>query len=139
MCGGKTVILFCTYCSAEKDHTVGLLTANQRYRSRRIREVAAAADDAGAQFAILSGKFGLLRPDDPIPDYDHLLQATEVAELATRVATQLREFGVIQVIFHTRPLTQDTKTGPYRHCIEMAAALAELPVSFVEYSVPDDH
>ena len=71
---------FCTYCSAKKDRSQGELAAIQRYQSLRINSVYLAAVSLGHNFFILSGKYGILEPSEPIPYYDHLLQSSEVSE-----------------------------------------------------------
>jgi cytoplasmic iron level regulating protein YaaA (DUF328/UPF0246 family) len=48
----------------------------------------------GQKFLILSGKYGILEPSDPIPYYDHLLQSSEVSEHSKKVADQLETLGV---------------------------------------------
>jgi len=61
----------CTYCSATKNRTPGEISAVQRYRSSRIERVYKAACTLGLPFRILSGEYGLVPPERPIPDYDH--------------------------------------------------------------------
>jgi hypothetical protein len=58
---------FCTYCSASKSQAPGNIPAIQRYQSRRIRKVCQAATTLGLKFYILSGEFGLISPQQPIP------------------------------------------------------------------------
>ena len=82
--------LFATYCSAEKDGAEGELPAIERYTSERIQGVAAAAKGAQAKFGILSGQFGLITGEHPLPYYDHLLQPEEVSTRAEGAVETLR-------------------------------------------------
>jgi hypothetical protein len=120
------VIAWCTYCSAAKREDPGLLPAVERYLDRRIRDLAMRAADEGVLFLILSGKYGLLRPVDPIPWYDHLLAADEVEGTAGRVAVQLREFGVSSLRFHTVDRALDPQLEPYLKTIRAACDRADV-------------
>ena len=71
----------CTYCSNTKDKLDGLPPAYQRYTSARIRNVDSIAQKAELHFCILSGEYGLLDRNQPIPWYDHLLVEAEVPQL----------------------------------------------------------
>jgi hypothetical protein len=120
--------VFCTDCSAEKDHSEGEMPAIQRYQSTRIKSVYSAAKSLGLGFLILSGKYGILEPHDPIPYYDHLLQASEVSEHANLVAGQLETLGVKDLIFFSRPAPV---VEPYRDCIKFASEKAEVELKYV--------
>ncbi|HMV83272.1 MAG TPA: hypothetical protein PLD20_02215 [Blastocatellia bacterium] len=124
--------VFCTYCSAEKDTADALLPAIRRYRSDRIARIYAAALAAGCGFVILSGEFGLLEPSAPIPYYDHLLLAEEANAQAFRVAAQLKEQGIAQVLFFTLPLAKDEKLAPYHAALRKACETATVKLNFVE-------
>jgi len=118
------VIAWCTYCSAAKREDPGLLPALERYLDRRIHDLAARATVAGMSFLILSGEYGLLRPDEPIPWYDHLLRADEVEALAARMAGQLEALGVTELVHHTVEAAIDPLIIPYRDAITLACASA---------------
>jgi len=123
--------VFCTYCSAEKDRSERELPAIQRYRSPRIKSVYAAAKSLGLEFLILSGKYGILEPSDPIPHYDHLLQSLEVSEHSKIVADQLEVLGVKDLIFFTRPDSVDENVKPYCECIKLASQKAGIELKYV--------
>ncbi|MBC8423054.1 hypothetical protein H8E07_02930 [bacterium] len=114
------MIAHCTYCSRDKRDDPGELPAIERYLDRRIRDVATRAEAAGELFLILSGEYGLLRADDPIPWYDHLLVADEVADLASIVEDQLRTLGVTELVYYSVDLGVDPLVGPYRRVIAQA-------------------
>lgn len=82
-------ILAVTYCSRRKREDAGLLPAVERYSSPRIPAARDWARRHGADFRILSGRYGLLDPAEPIPYYDHLLGTDEVEAMTERVAGQL--------------------------------------------------
>ena len=104
------------------------IPAIERYLDRRILEVAAIAEAAGEPFLILSGEYGLLKPLDPIPCYDHLLMPDEVEELALPVTAQLRAQGVTELVYYTVDPSIDPMVVPYRHVITTACARAGIAV-----------
>lgn len=124
--------VYCTYCSSAKDHSKGLLPAIERYRSERIRSIHAEARKAKIPFFILSGKYGLLQADTPIPDYDHLLQPSEAQRHSTFVADRLKELGVTSLSFFHRPVADDANIRAYLNCIGEAGRLAGVAVEFIE-------
>jgi hypothetical protein len=123
--------VFCTYCSADKDLSQGELPTIERYQSPRIKSVYIAAMSLGLKFLILSGEYGILEPNDPIPYYDHLLQSSEVSQHSKRVADQLEAHGVKDLIFFTMPLSADEKLKPYFDCIRLASQKAGIALKFV--------
>ena len=124
--------IFCTYCSAEKETGEQPLPAIQRYRSDRIARIYSAALASGCGFFILSGEFGLLDPNSPIPYYDHLLLADEVETQAFRVAEQIKQHGITQLLFFTLPVAKDEKLASYHACLRLACLIASADLSFVE-------
>jgi len=64
----RTVVI--TICCREKDNRPEPLAAVERYRSERIQSLHRLSRQAGLPFLILSGRFGLIEPDAPIPYYD---------------------------------------------------------------------
>jgi hypothetical protein len=124
--------VFCTYCSAEKEATEGLLPAILRYRSERVERIHAAARAAGGRFYILSGEYGLLAPNEPIPYYDHLLVADEVEAHAFKLTEQIEQYSITQIVFFTFPVSQDEKLAPYHAALRLACTMASTRLSFVE-------
>ena len=59
--------IVCTICSAENRADEELQPAVDRYLSERIRWVHAESRRLERPFVILSGKYGLLGPDERIP------------------------------------------------------------------------
>ena len=104
---------YVTYCSAEKNREPGEMPAIERYLDARIHDVAARAETEGVRFLILSGEYGLLRPEDPIPWYDHLLMPDEVDEIAEVIGVQLRSQGVGEVVFVTVNPAEDPQVRAY--------------------------
>lgn len=123
---------FSTYCSAEKETYGSPLPAINRYRSDRIRRIYSAAESAGTAFFILSGEYGLLKPTDPIPYYDHLLIGEEVETHSVTVAEQIKQHDITQIIFFTLPVTVDEKLAAYHACLRLACQTAAINLSFVE-------
>jgi len=123
-----------TYCSRDKSPAPGLLPAAARYLSSRIRKVQALAAREGCEFRILSGKYGLLRPSEPIPYYDHLLCPGEVAALVQRVAEQLASQPSRDLRYYTRQSDTEAAVRPYLSVMEQAclAVGARLSVVVIE-------
>ncbi len=115
---------YISLCCAEKRQDEGDLPAIERYTAARVHDVYRWAQRDGADFRIFSGKFGLLRPSDPIPWYDHLLQLEEVSEMAARTAKQIHKQGWYKLVVYT----DETKTHPqeliYLGCLQVAAGMA---------------
>jgi len=86
----------------------------------------------GLEFLILSGEYGILKPSEPIPYYDHLLIAPEVPEHAKKVADRLKALGLKDLIFFTRPLEEDKNLKPYLDCIQLASQDAGVELKIVE-------
>ncbi|MBS1789129.1 MAG: hypothetical protein JST85_15480 [Acidobacteria bacterium] len=124
--------IFSTYCSAEKEVADGLLPAIERYRSERIKRIYSAALVCGVGFFILSGEFGLLSPNEPIPYYDHLLTGNEVESHSGKIAGQIKQCGITQIIFFTLPVAMDDTLAAYHACLRLACQIASINLSFVE-------
>jgi len=112
--------VLCTYCSAEKNQAEEPLPAIDRYISERIDSVYQQAKESEDQMMILSGKFGLLRPGDPIPWYDHLLLPDEIEVMTQIVAGQIKAYGITELEYHTAPLNMAPMVKPYYDTIRMA-------------------
>lgn len=112
--------VFCTNCSASKDPAKGRIPAFKRYISARIVRVQEMAEQANAQVCILSGQFGLVDWDQPLPWYDHLLQADEVESLAQMVAQQILAKSIAQIDYYTVSPQRDSQLVPYLNTIESA-------------------
>lgn len=127
-----TMTAFLTYCSAEKETYEHPLPAINRYRSDRIRRIYSAAESAGTGFFILSGEYGLLKPNEPIPYYDHLLVGDEVEAHSATIAAQIKQHGITQIIFFTLPVSADETLEAYHACLRLACQTAATHLSFVE-------
>ena len=118
-----------TYCSGPKRKDGGLLPAVDRYLSERIRTLHQQAN--ADEFRILSGKFGLLAADQPIPLYDHLLSPEEVGGLAQKVATCLTDLQADEVEYHTADPARFPDLVPYREVIETACRVVEINLEVI--------
>ena len=129
---------FCTYCSAAKSLEEGDIPAIQRYLDPRIHNVHEAASTLGLDFYILSGEYGLIPPDEPIPWYDHLLQTGEVDELVERMAAQIRQHNIEGIVYFTNSTSSDRSLIPYRDAIVAACSRASCPYLVVEVKLEDN-
>ena len=87
--------------------------------------VLAGAQEKDFPFMILSGKFGLIEFDQPLPYYDHLLKPFEVLEHSNFVAVQIKEYNITEVEFYTRILEEDPNIQPYLDTISLACKLSK--------------
>jgi hypothetical protein len=124
--------ILCSYCSAAKRLDEGPLPAIERYRSDRLRELWRRGTADGTPLHILSGQFGLLAAEAPIPWYDHLLDAREVDAMAARVAQELRALGVTAVEYHTASPDEAPDIAPYLAVMRAACAAAGAELTIVE-------
>ena len=120
--------LYVTYCSAPKRTDPGDLPAVERYLSDRIAAVALDAERDGAGFAILSGRFGLVGPSEPLPWYDHLLQESEIDAMVPQVVERLLAWEVSDVRWFTVDPRLDPHVGRYLRLLASAAASLQIPV-----------
>ncbi len=118
--------IICTYCSGLKREDGGLIPAVRRYQSDRIEELGLLADDRGLEFMILSGEYGLIDREYPLPYYDHLLQSWEVDKLSNRVATTLCMAGVKEIEYHTAAPELVAPVRPYLSVMEAATSRASV-------------
>ena len=133
---GADMHITASYCSAPKRDDDGLLPAIERYRSERLRGLWALGRSLGAPLFILSGRFGLLAADEPIPWYDHLLPAAEVPAMTARVSGQLRAHGVAAVTWHTASPAVAPAVQPYLDV--MRAACREAGAGFTVHELDGD-
>jgi hypothetical protein len=120
--------LICTICSTGKSPKGGLLPATKRYLSDRINRVKTLADSQKTPFVIFSGKYGLLKPDDLIPNYDHLLKPEEVPALAKKVIGQIKGHDFDEIIFYFDPNKLD-ETAPYLEVLNKLADILDITLT----------
>lgn len=109
----------------------GDLPAVQRYISDRISRVRDLAQEKNQEFMILSGEFGLIDQEYPLPFYDHLLDPSEVDKLGSRVATTLCMAGVREVEYHTAAPELVAQIRPYLSVMEAACDRASVVLRVV--------
>lgn len=123
---------FCTYCSKTKSHDPGEIPAILRYQSDRIQKVSEAALILGLPFFVLSGHYGLVSPQDKIPDYDHLLQPEEVSKLSYLLTRQISEQRIDGFVYFSKPLTSSPNVQPYHDALAAACEVLSFPLYIVE-------
>ena len=128
--------IFVTYCSKNKTRAGGRQRALERYDSPRIRQVHAAADCLGIGVRILSGKYGLLAPEDKVPYYDHLLRWEEIGRLLPRVSKRLARERLTSVVYFTRPLRRASAPLAYHALMDAACAANGIKMVAIEVDRP---
>ena len=128
--------LYATYCSADKCTDERPLPAIRRYRSERIEKVASLAQKHAFRFGILSGSFGLMAPEDPLPWYDHLMTDVEVDAMTKRVAKTLTQWDITAVHWFSAPASMDPDVEPYAAVMRAACLLQQIPFTRVNLDTP---
>jgi len=123
---------FCTYCSADKSEESGNVPAIRRYLSSRIDRIYSAATELGLPFFILSGKYGLIPPERPIPWYDHLLTPGEVPAMSDVVAQQMHRLGIASIVYFSKVISGNDDLFPYCAVFLTACTLASVNHFVVE-------
>jgi len=75
---------------------------------------------------ILSGEYGLIDRDYPLPYYDHLLQPNEVDKLSNQVASTLCMAGVKELEYYTAAPELFSAVRPYLAVIEASCDRASV-------------
>ncbi len=84
-------VLLATACGAKKNK--GKMPAIDLYKSSRIKAVYKRRD--GADFAVLSAKYGLIYPDKIIKDYEQILDFKGVKKLMPQVTEFINKYELI--------------------------------------------
>lgn len=95
-----------------------------RYKSTRIKQVTKIANAEGLPFFILSGKYGLIEYDKPIPFYDHLLLDQEIDRISKIVSTQIINNNISSIDFYAKLKLHDWVA--YYEVLEKAAELSNI-------------
>ncbi|MCB1182265.1 hypothetical protein KDM41_02455 [bacterium] len=125
--------ILCTYCAGRKRPGSRPLPAIRRYLSPRIAELHREARRRGSAWAfrIVSGRYGLLAPETPLPWYDHLLREDEVPAMAAEIAAALSRDRATHVEYHTADPFRLRQVAPYHQALVQACALSGIPVDVV--------
>lgn len=118
---------FVTTCSKEKEIHAALLPALKRYTNARITQVYQRSLQQNAGFIILSGKFGLLLPHQPIPWYDEALTALKLPDLLPIITKQLQHWQPAGITFFAKNHLVFPDWEPYYHAIYMPCTQLNIP------------
>jgi hypothetical protein len=123
---------YITYCSHRKNTAAGPMPAIERYTADRIRRVRDLADADGAGFLIFSGKFGMLRPSDPIPHYDHKLRPDEIPQMVLKISGPIGTYD--EIVFFRDPKDE---IAAYLEAVQMAAERVAVNLEIRGLSPPE--
>ncbi len=98
----KAIEAVCTVCSREKSKVPGLIPASERYVGAHVGQVAMLARSQSLPLYLVSGLIGFIPAECKVPDYDHLLQNSDVKELARRMFHQMRVSGIKKLHFYCK-------------------------------------
>lgn len=116
-----------TICSKSKNDSAGEIPAYLRYTSPRINKALEIACKENEPYFILSGKFGLIKYNEPIPFYDHLLTKSEINNLVNLVSKQISDNGIDVVDFYAEPRQGDWVA--YYMVLEQAVDITETTIN----------
>lgn len=119
---------FCTPCSKRKRRAAGTLPARERYLSRRIRHVLEQGRRHTRPVVILSGRYGLLEPNETIPWYDQPLTAESIDAITEVVARQLAAKGVTSLVLYALPRSTPG-WAPYYSALERACVARNIALA----------
>ena len=116
------MLAYCTYCSANKHYSETLVPAIKLYNSNRIAKVFEAAKQSNTVFLILSGKYGMIDPNEEISYYDHLLAASEIENHSDLIASQIIFKNITTIEFYMNSVERDKNLYVYKDCLSKACA-----------------
>lgn len=130
--------MYVTNCSSAKTLNPEPLPPHQRYYDDRVWYVRQLAKDAGEEFAVISGEFGLVTEDQCIPSYDHLLTWDEVESLGKSIAADLKSRSTSSITFFVVPeeWSEGKAVVRYGAALQKACELAKIPYSVRPFTVP---
>ena len=86
--------------SRDKNRARKNLEAIKRYDSERISKAQALATEKDEEFAILSGKYGIIGSEQEIPFHDEMVREMNISELLTHVKNFLQSKNIDEVIYY---------------------------------------
>lgn len=119
----------CTICSKEKRADKEALPALERYLSKRIWFVYQESLSLKKPMLILSGKYGLLYPTEPIPWYDQKLTEDGINDLMPIVTKQIYCKKISELLFYCKPET-NIDWLPYHKLLKMSCSLANVRIAY---------
>lgn len=126
------MILYCTTCCAKKLTNPQPLPSIARYVSERIKRIYQKSLDEGVGFGILSGKYGLLHPLEPIPYYNKVLLMEEFPLISPMVKAQLIELKVSRVVFFAKDYKKYPDWEAYYLSLYLPCMLLGIAFTFAE-------
>lgn len=131
------MLAYCTYCSADKHFSETQLPAIELYNSVRINKVFEAAKKSNAPFLILSGKYGIVSPNEKISYYDHLLKSSEIDAHSDLISRQIMSMKITAIEFYTNSIKKDANLHPYIDCITKACTKSSIKLKIIEENFRD--
>ncbi|MEK7068678.1 MAG: DUF6884 domain-containing protein [Patescibacteria group bacterium] len=109
--------IVCTICSRVKSEESVVLPAQERYLAPHIAQAKVFAEMLELPYYILSGKFGLVRADEPVPYYDHRLKEDEIDRVAGWVMSRIAQDKITHINFCAE---QKPTWAPYEEILRRA-------------------
>ena len=109
--------VYCTYCSENKSKKMGKIPSIERYNSSRINLIYEKSKKDKVPFVILSGKFGLLSPEEEIEWYDQKLNLSQSEELSEIVKNQIEKQKIKHFVFFLK--SEDLEAKKYEKFLKI--------------------
>ena len=77
-------------------------------------------------FLILSGKYGVIYPNEEVSYYDHLLKSSEIENHSDLIASQIKSKKITSIEFFMSNIEKDRNLRAYVDCISKACAKASI-------------
>jgi hypothetical protein len=120
--------IYCTICSREKTKDARKIEAIKRYKSQKIKSLYEKSQKDHVEFRILSGKFGLLKPDEKIEYYDKLLIMADIPKLAKIIKKQIFSQNINEIVFFAIDPKQDIYSKPYLYLMKKVCSENKIPL-----------
>ena len=127
------MLVYCTICCKEKKTNKEPIDSINRYISNRIKFVFEKSQKDSAEFRILSGKYGLLKPNDKIPWYDKKLEFSDISALKKIVKKQILKQNICKIVFFGKDKKKNPDWEPYYNLIENACSELGVDLQIMMY------
>lgn len=123
--------IYLTACGKKKKRDSCKIKSIDRYLSKRIKTIYNKSKRDSVNFRILSGKFGLLKPDEKIEWYDKLLLKKDIPELEKIIEKQIKNQKINEIIFFAINTKEDKLSKPYLEVIKKVCLKNKIKLKIV--------
>lgn len=121
--------IYLTTCCKEKTKTESPIPAIDLYLDPRIHFIHEQAQKDEVEFRILSGKWGVIHPNQELDWYDKKLELEDIEEMTGTLLIQLATEKITEIIFFVISPKIDEGTQPYIDLMKKATAVSGISLS----------